>query len=97
MYWYIPNPQYTYEYDISCFSDHGHLNYMYKNISSNKLPYHLINFIFDKMQKYTEQYLTKHGKYTINNYRMKKGYNNTYTYKYIYQGDIYIVNMTYDL
>jgi hypothetical protein len=86
-------------YNVVCFNDMGHFNFSVNNGDSFKSPEVVSKFIFNHIYpNYIEHYYIKHdNNITTMHFRLKKGLEKKYTYNFLYNGNNYTINITYDL
>jgi hypothetical protein len=96
---FTPMPSKKLVYNVSCFNDMGHFNYSVNGESSFKSPREISDFVFNHIYKnYIEHYYIQHpNNITTMHFRLKKGLEKKWTYQFIHNGNINVVNVTYDL
>ena len=96
---FITSPPQKKVYNISCFNDMGHFNYTVNGKSSFETPKEISNFVFNHIYPdYIEHYYIKHdNNITTMHFRLKKGFEKKWIYQFSYNGDINVVNVTYDM
>jgi hypothetical protein len=96
------SPPKTLIYNIRCYNDMGHFVY---SSSCGKtfmdLPTHIGDFMYQLRKKYVDVYYKKHNindkEYTTIGFKLKPGLQKKFQYRYLHNGDIYVLNVTYDI
>lgn len=85
----------THIYNVECFNDMGHFNFTIDNKYNNNI---INKYIYDHIYKnYVESYYIKHNNLVVTHYKLKDNLNKKWAYKFLYENDVYIINVIFNL